>query len=234
MRRGHWHGAMLLLLMVSQLDGLYHPPPHARGHQPARRGGGRWGAAGHGAGVAAREDWEEERQVRLVLEEKIIRKVSMKRWLEERHKFFPTLSGVERLKVEEGEEMRDKILEKEGWRLSKKMAQFTRPRRTRWEQTARETSLSNAGEPRGVSASWPMVDLSRVLDREPLLGELRGGSGSSSTGIAQERRVWWLRKMMDGAWPVQFEKDGKVIRLSRVHERGVRFAFLTYFCLIFR
>jgi hypothetical protein len=211
---------MLLLLMVRQLDGLHHPPSHARGHQPSRRGGGRWGAAGHGADV--REDWEEERQVARVLEEKIIRKVSMKRWLEERHKFFPTLSGVERLKVEEVEEMRDKILALEGWRLSKKMAQFARPRRTRWEQTAKEASLSSAGEHRGVSASWPMVDLSADLDREPLLGQLRGGCGS--TGIARERRVWWLRKMMDGAWSVEFEKDGKVTSLSRV-------LFAVYLCL---
>ena len=40
---------------------------------------------------------------------------------------------LERLKVEEGEEMRDKICV-EGWRLSQKMALFARPQRTRWEQ----------------------------------------------------------------------------------------------------
>jgi hypothetical protein len=44
---------MLLLLMVRQLDGLHHPPSHARGHQPSRRGGGRWGAAGKAVGGKA-------------------------------------------------------------------------------------------------------------------------------------------------------------------------------------
>jgi hypothetical protein len=126
--------AVLLLLFVCPLDGLYHPSANARGQEPARRGGWRWGAAGQGGEGAAREDWDEEKQVFRVLEEKIIRKVSMKRWLEERHKFYPTLSGVERLKVEEGEEMRDKIFKLEGWRLSQKMALFARPQRTRWEQ----------------------------------------------------------------------------------------------------
>jgi hypothetical protein len=121
--------AVLLLLFVCPLDGLYHPSANL----PVRRRP-TWGAAGQGGEGAAREDWDEEKQVFRVLEEKIIRKVSMKRWLEERHKFYPTLSGVERLKVEEGEEMRDKFFKLEGWRLSQKMALFARPQRTRWEQ----------------------------------------------------------------------------------------------------
>jgi hypothetical protein len=104
------------------------------------------------------------------------------------------------------------------------MAQFARPLRTRWEQTAKEASLSIAGEHSGVSASWTMVDLSADLDCEPLLGELRGCCGS--TVIARERRVWWLRKMMDGAWSVEFEKDGKVTRLSRV-----LFVVSSYLCV---
>ena len=122
--------AVLLLLFVCPLDGLYHPSANARGQEPARRGGGRWGAAGQGG---EGDDWEKEKQKARVLEETIVRKVSMKRWLEERHKFYPTQPGVERLKVEEGEEMRDKICV-EGWRLSQKMALFARPQRTRWEQ----------------------------------------------------------------------------------------------------
>ena len=129
-----------------------------------------------------KESWEEEREVAKLLEDKIIRKVSIKRWIEERHKFYPTLSAVERLRVEEGEEQREKIWAQEGWQYptrkqaeqGKRATRFHRAKRTRWEQAARlaeatdqeaveahRSSCAPASAPaaRSRTSAWPLVDL---------------------------------------------------------------------------
>lgn len=211
--------ALCLLLFARPLDGLHQPHHHGRDgpHQPAAwrggpLGGSRGGERGAGSTEGGREDWAEERQVANMLEQKIIRKVSMKRWLEERHKFFPTPSAVERLKVEEGEELREKVLAQEGWQPSKKMSQFIRPQRTHWEKTAKKASAMDTASQGGIS-SWPLVD----LDREAIpgssqlwgMGELRGGGGVENAHVKR----WW-RELIDGIWELKMEDNDSMITYS--------------------
>ena len=216
---------LLLLLLLSNcgpLDGLYQP--HRDRLRPGglvasgRGCGGRRPGSSRGQGQdEGKEDWEEERQVASLLEEKIIRKVSMKRWLEERHKFFPTPSAVERLKVEEGEALRDKVLAQEGWLPSRQMAKFTRPQRTRWEETAKRQSAHD-----DMQRPDPLDDL--IVEPFPGynpawsgVSELRGGCGEGRTGTRvvdkpQTRRKW--RQFIDSLCEVEFEREGKLCQLS--------------------
>jgi len=215
-----------LLLLAHPLDGLHQPHHRGRGDGPAAwrgggsRGGGRGSARSDVPAEGVKEDWAEERQVANLLEQKIIRKVSMKRWLEERHKFFPTPSSVERLKVDEGEELREKVLAQEGWQPSKKMSDFLRPQRTRWEETARKASAMDMASSGGYS-SCPSID----LDREAVpgsshlwsLGELRGGGGNP----AHVQR-WW-REMIDGIWEVELPSEGPDTAHFRFSLSGLAF-----------
>ena len=123
----------LVCFLPDSLDALHQPRGRGRGDKPRavlRLGGGGRGDRGRGEDAGSQskaEDWDEERRIAALLGDKIIRKLSMKRWLEERHKFFPTPSAVERLRVEEGEEMRDRILAQEGWPPRKSWRSFTGP-----------------------------------------------------------------------------------------------------------
>jgi hypothetical protein len=231
----HWALFALLILFASPLYCLPQGPharAHRRGGQPqfskfpttGRGNGGQRGlndaqnAGAHSAGAA--EDWEEERRVANLLSEKIVRKLSMKRWLEERQRFFPTPSAVQRLKVEEGEEMRDKIFAQEGWRVSKRLSQFYRPQRTRWEETAKK-ELSIDTSP---SSRCPVIDLNRV----PIPGgshvwgldELRGGaeedSGTEEHDACMQpaQKKWWWREAIDGIFEVGMEKGGTRRKIS--------------------
>ena len=235
----------LLLFHVHALDGLHQPPDRhgcMRGvpgmgmlRDRERRGGPGMGMlrdrkrlparAGarfpegdrRGQEEGGREDWDEERQVASLLEQKIIRKVSMKRWLEERQKFYPTPSAVERLKVEEGEGLRDKILAREGWLPSSGMAKYARPQRTRWEETAKRESARE--DMPSQFGSWPLED----FGSQPFPGgsqtwgvsELRGGGGQSGALVSDKprKKPKW-RQLIDSIWELEFEKDGKLCSFS--------------------
>ena len=215
---------LLVCLLPDSLDALHQPRGRGRGDKPRailRLGGGgsARGDRGQGEDAGSRskaEDWEEERRIADLLGDKIIRKLSMKRWLEERHRFFPTPSAVERLRVEEGEEMRDRILAQEGWAPSKKLAQFYRPKRTRWEEHAKQAA---ALEDR--NSHLPCID----LNRQPVPGgsrlwgvpELRGGG----EGVGLTKDDWlgdwwrhWRRRRVDDLWRLEVTIAGQRFAVS--------------------
>jgi hypothetical protein len=92
----------------------------------------------------AAEDWDEERQLALALQIKVIRKMSMRKWIKERHALWPSRPSVQRLKVEEWEESRLNVMRSQGWSPPKEASSFQTAHRTNWLQIAGE--LMNKGE----------------------------------------------------------------------------------------
>ena len=213
---------LLVCFLPDFLDALHQPRGRGRGDKPRavlRLGGGGRGDRGRGEDAGSHskaEDWDEEKRIAALLGDKIIRKLSMKRWLEERHKFFPTPSAVERLRVEEGEEMRDRILAQEGWAPSKKLAQFYRPKRTRWEEHAKQAATLE-----DRNSHLPCID----LNRQPIPGgsrlwgvpELRGGG----EGVGRTKDGWpgdwwrhWRRRRVDDLWRLEVTLAGQRFAVS--------------------
>ena len=90
------------------------------------------------------EDWDEERQLALALQIKVIRKMSMRKWIKERHALWPSRPAVQRLKVEEWEEGRLNVLRSQGWSPPEETSSFQTAHRTNWLQIAGE--LMQKGE----------------------------------------------------------------------------------------
>ncbi len=82
------------------------------------------------------EDWDEERQLALALQIKVIRKMSMRKWIKERHALWPSRPVVQRLKVEEWEEGRLNVMRSQGWSPPKEASSFQHAHRTNWLQIA--------------------------------------------------------------------------------------------------
>ena len=98
------------------------------------------------------EDWDEEKQLALALQLKVIRKMSMKKWIKERHVLWPSRPAVQRLKVEEWEESRMNILRAEGWVPLKEVDSFPTAQRTNWIRIAGQLMHRDAGESREETA----------------------------------------------------------------------------------
>jgi len=60
----------------------------------------------------------------------------MKRWIEERHAFWPSRTATERQMVEAAEDARALRLTLDGWPADPALAKFARANRTNWEQAA--------------------------------------------------------------------------------------------------
>ena len=65
--------------------------------------------------------WDEEQLMAMALQLKVIRKLSLKKWIRERHTYWPNRPNVERLKVEEWEEGRMSALRNQGWLAPKSL-----------------------------------------------------------------------------------------------------------------
>jgi hypothetical protein len=91
------------------------------------------------------EDWDEERQLALALQLKVIQKMSMKKWIKERHVLWPSRTTIQRLKVEEWEESRMNELRSQGWVPPKENGSFETVPRTQWIKIA-EKLITNKGK----------------------------------------------------------------------------------------
>jgi hypothetical protein len=88
------------------------------------------------------EDWAEEKRIASNLIEKVVRKVSMKRWIRERHAYWPSRPMTERLKVEEWHEQKLADAGEQGWQPPSIAAPYSTMRREKWTALA-ETSTKN-------------------------------------------------------------------------------------------
>ena len=109
----------------------------SRGHYSSSMGRPRPDFANEGE-----NNWDEERMLQLKLEQQVVRKLSMRRWIQERHKFWPSRPATEKLKVEEMEMRREIIYKKEGWPLPYETSLYEKGKKTKWEQLANKKTIA--------------------------------------------------------------------------------------------
>ncbi|KAJ1479840.1 hypothetical protein T484DRAFT_2022903, partial [Baffinella frigidus] len=211
-----WATVILPSSLVRSLPsdrGMYEPGHGGRGgfrpgYVDRGRGGfGRDGGDQRGSAMVQREDWEEERKISNALAETVVKKVSMKRWIEERHGLWPSRTSIERQMVEANEDARMLKLEHNGWPGAESLAKFRRANRTCWEETAlkQKVEKSKSLVPRHILEYWPLVEEGR---NGPVHVDLRPGSMSRGGalelpgpgGILREAGAMEMRGGREGDW----------------------------------
>ena len=94
------------------------------------------GPTGQAARGLTRPARAQERQLADSLGARFVQKLSMKRWIEERHAFWPSRTATERQMVEAAEDARALRLTLDGWPADPALTKFARANRTSWEQAA--------------------------------------------------------------------------------------------------
>eukprot|EP00960_Hanusia_phi_P015793 465143-Hanusia_phi.AAC.1 len=171
--------------------------------------------------------WAEERKLAAAMEQVVVRKVGLRRWLEERRDFWPTEMASERRRVEMEEERKEEVLRREGWEANGRRAGgFKRLKRSRWEQEAMSEMRAldgDGGSGKGLvryvdedgqvqevdTRTWPMITL------EPSAGGLRiRGGGDERPDVKESKQVkrdkednFRWRSMLDNILVVEMKKN---------------------------
>ena len=151
----------ILLLLVPDCKGSFRENSRfrnsGRGQSWRSNGEGRHNTK-HDWREPATEDWDEERQLALALQLKVIQKMSMKKWIKERHVLWPSRPTIQRLKVEEREEEKLNELRSQGWVPSNELASFDTIPKTNWIKIAQQVIVKNK-ETRSSHKKDPIVEL---------------------------------------------------------------------------
>ncbi|EKX31773.1 hypothetical protein GUITHDRAFT_122038 [Guillardia theta CCMP2712] len=177
--------------------------------------------------------WAEERKLAAAMEHMIVRKVGLRRWLEERRDFWPTEVASERRRVEMEEERKEDVLRREGWgEGGGAIDGFEKLKRARWEETAMSDIRDSQGDgERGKgliryiqdngdvkeidTRSWPTITLGS--NDETL--RIRGGGNEKTedkeTNMVKKDNNFRWRSMLDNVVVIEMKrKDGLVDRFS--------------------